>query len=255
MKNMSKFKVLFLLCIFQIGNSQSLNTTDSLKIQNKDNIKFKYTALILPAALMTYGIVGIESDDLKFFNEEIREEVLENIDTKFTIDDFSQFAPATAVYGLNFAGIKGKNNLKDRSIILATSYLMVGTSVYALKNITKIERPDGSSNNSFPSGHTATAFAGAEFLWQEYKDVSVWYGISGYVIAAGTGAFRIYNNRHWFTDVVMGAGIGILSTKAAYWLFPIINNHIFHSKNKNTTFMMAPIYTDKKLGMSFVINL
>ena len=104
----------------------------------------------------------------------------------------------------------------------------MGSSVYALKNITKIERPDGSSNNSFPSGHTATAFAGAEFLWQEYKDVNIWYGITGYAVATGTGIFRIYNARHWLSDVVMGAGIGILTTKIAYWIFPYIDNH--HSR-------------------------
>jgi membrane-associated phospholipid phosphatase len=60
-------------------------------------------------------------------------------------------------------------------------------SVLGLKSLAKVERPDGSANNSFPSGHTATAFCGAEFLWQEYKDVNILYGISGYVVAAGTG--------------------------------------------------------------------
>jgi membrane-associated phospholipid phosphatase len=56
--------------------------------------------------------------------------------------------------------------------------------------------------------------------WQEYKDVSIWYGISGYVVATGTGFFRMYNDRHWLTDVAAGAGIGILCTKTAYWLYP-----------------------------------
>jgi membrane-associated phospholipid phosphatase len=75
--------------------------------------------------------------------------------------------------------------------------------------MTRIERPDGSSYNS-SLGHTANAFASAEFLWQEYKDVSIWYGISGYIIASGTGVLRIYNNRHWLTDVAAGAGIDFM---------------------------------------------
>lgn len=58
---------------------------------------------------------------------------------------------------------------------------------------------DGIFNNSFPSEHTATAFAGAEILYKEYKDKSVWHGVGGYVVATGTGLFCIYNNRHWIT--------------------------------------------------------
>ena len=145
--------------------------------------------------------------------------------------------------------------MRDRSIILGTSYLLMGTSVYALKNITKIERPDHSGFNSFPSGHTATAFAGAEFLWQEYKDVSIWYGISGYLVATGTGIFRIYNDKHWLTDVAMGAGIGILSTKIAYWIFPYIDNHIFKSKKNINSAMVAPFYNGNQIGLGMVINL
>jgi membrane-associated phospholipid phosphatase len=131
---------------------------------------------------------------------------------------------------------------------------LVGTSVYTLKNTTKIERPDHSAFNSFPSGHTANAFSGAEFLWQEYKDVSVWYGISGYLVASGTGVFRIVNDRHWLTDVVAGAGIGILSTKIAYWVFPYMNKHIFKNKSNTNTAMLAPFYNGKQLGATFVLN-
>ena len=103
-------------------------------------------------------------------------------------------------------------------------------SVLGLKSLTKIERPDGSSNNYFPSEHTATAFSGAELLWQEYKNVNIWYGISGYIIATGTGLFGIYNDRYLLSDVAMVADIGILSTKIAYWIF-FLENKIFKSKS------------------------
>ena len=223
---------------------------DSIKKSTQETYKFNPKQLIIPAALFTYGIVAIESDYLKLINTELRDELSENIDEKVTIDDFSQYLPAASVYMLNNIGVEGKHNLKDRSIILATSYLLMSGSVTVLKGLTKIERPDASSDNSFPSGHTATAFSGAELLWQEYKDINIWYGISGYTVAA-TGFFRIYNGRHWLSDVAMGAGIGILSTKIAYWTFPYLKNHLFKSK-KEVGSVIAPFYNGKQFGVAMI---
>ena len=129
----------------------------------------------------------------------------------------------------------------------------MGGTVNIVKNTGNIERPDGSSNNSFPSGHTATAFMGAEFLYQEYKDVSIWYGISGYIVAAGTGYFRMYNNRHWLSDVAAGAGIGILSTKIAYWIHPLIKRSIFKDK-ESTNGIVMPFYNGKEFGLGMSIT-
>ncbi len=222
-------------------------------LQQPDNIHFKYSALIIPSALIAYGIVGIENDGLKIFNSEIREEITENIDGKFTIDDISQYVPFVSVYGLNAIGAKGKNSFKDRTIILGTAYLIMGSTVFCMKKITAIERPDGSGKTSFPSGHTATAFMGAEFLFQEYKDVSIWYGISGYAIAAGTGFFRLYNDRHWFTDVVAGAGIGIISTKIAYWLHPYMKRILFKDK-ETLDGVVLPFYNGKEYGIGLSMS-
>lgn len=246
--------LLFLILLLLVENiSGQTIQTDSTSYRTDTGFRLK--SLLIPTALIGYGIVGIESDGLKNFNAEIKEEVNENIDNRFTIDDFSQHAPTVAVYGLNALGVKGKNNFKNRTIILATSYLIMGSTVVALKNGSRIERPDGSSKNSFPSGHTATAFMGAEFLRHEYKDVSVWYGIAGYAIATGTGAFRVYNDRHWLTDVAAGAGIGILSTKIAYWINPFLQQKIFANKKDSAvsvTFM--PYYNGKQAGVGFLLS-
>lgn len=250
-----KRAVFFLIMIlgFVMQAQQSAEKeVDSLAIKNSLQLKFNKKQLIIPAVFITYGIVGLESDFLKGINAEVKEEVNENIDHKLTIDDFSQYAPAVSVYALGALGIKGKNNLRDKTIILTTSYLIMGLTVESLKKITHVERPDGSSFNSFPSGHTATAFMGAELLYQEYKDVSPWYGISGYVVAAGTGAFRMYNNRHWLTDVVAGAGIGILSTKAAYWLYPSVNKLLSSKKHQNRKSAFLPYYDGKQFGFGLV---
>lgn len=257
MKNLkNSILIIVVLFFFNLLNAQDLVVKDSVNNTLSKN-NFNYKQLFAPVALMSYGLIGIESDYIKDLNSQIKDEVVENIDHKITIDDFSQYAPVAAVYGLNAMGIKGKNNLKDRSIIIASSYLLMTSSILILKKSTKITRPDGSSNNSFPSGHTATAFAGAEFLWQEYKDISIWYGITGYAVASGTGIFRIYNDRHWLTDVAMGAGIGILSTKIAYWVYPLLNKQnqdykLETQKNYNT--MITPFYNGKQTGLSMVVQ-
>lgn len=182
---------LILLLIFLSGFAFGQQTDPEVQQNNNSDqneyFKFRYKDLIIPVFLIGYGIIGVENDGLKLFNSEIKEEIREHIDEKLTIDDFSQYAAFTSVYALNAFGIKGKHNFRDRTIMLGTSYLLMGTTVLGLKETLSVERPDGSSNNSFPSGHTATAFMGAEFLYQETKHVSVWYGITGYLVAAGTG--------------------------------------------------------------------
>ncbi|MDG1811409.1 MAG: phosphatase PAP2 family protein [Polaribacter sp.] len=243
---MKKTTLLIFLILGTLNVFSQNIKTDSLK--QKENIKFKYETLIVPTVLIGYGIVGLESHTLESINTNTRDEIIENIDNKFTIDDFSQYSPFLTVYGLNAIGIKGKNNFKDRTIILGTAYLIMGGTVNIIKRTGNVERPDGSSKNSFPSGHTATAFMGAEFLYQEYKDVSIWYGVAGYVVATGTGMFRMYNNRHWLTDVAAGAGIGILSTKIAYWIHPLIKRTIFKDRESANGIVM-PFYNGREYGL------
>ncbi|WP_449268641.1 phosphatase PAP2 family protein [Flavobacterium sp. U410] len=246
---MKLFLSFFILCIFYMVSGQTKNDTIS---KDKD-LKFNYKALIIPSVLIGYGIIGMESHTIQSYNNEIKDELTENIDDKITIDDFSQYSPAASVYVLNAVGIKGWHNIKDRTVILATAYAIMGGTVLTVKSTSRVERPDGSSNNSFPSGHTATAFMGAEFLYQEYKDVSIWYGITGYAVAAGTGFFRMYNDRHWLTDVMAGAGVGILSTKIAYWLHPVLKKSIFKNEKKTNKVVM-PYYNGNQYGVGLAIT-
>ena len=248
---MNKIKLFIFLIL---GTSSAFGQSTKIdSLQNKKQLKFKYEALIIPTVLIGYGIVGLESHTLQFINTETRDEITESIDSKLSIDDFSQYAPFLTVYGLNALGVKGKNNFKDRTIILGTAYLLMGGTVNILKRTGNVERPDGSSTNSFPSGHTATAFMGAEFLYQEYKDISILYGISGYVVATGTGVFRMYNNRHWLTDVAAGAGIGIISTKIAYWIHPLIKNALFRDL-ENTNGIVMPFYNGREYGLGMAVS-
>jgi len=140
------------------------------------------------------------------------------------LDDYLPFLPAVGVYGLNWAGVKGKNNFLDRSLIYLVSVSLAAATNGIIKGSTDVLRPDGSDYKSFPSNHTAIAFVSATFLHMEYKDQSIWYGIAGYSIATATGVLRMLNNEHWMSDVLVGAGIGILTTKVSYLLYPLVKN-------------------------------
>lgn len=251
---MKSFFVFFLSVYFVANHlyAQQPVVRDSIVKDSVAPRRFPYKALIIPSVLIGYGLVGMESGQLKSFNNQIRSEVTEDIDRKLTVDDFMQYTPTASVFALDALGVPAKHSLRDRTVIMATSYLLLSGTVFGLKSITKIERPDGSSRNSFPSGHTANAFAGAEFLRQEYGDQSVWYGVAGYAVATGTGLFRMYNNRHWLTDVAAGAGIGILSTKIAYWVQPYLTQKLFKDKKGKTMTAVAPSYDGQHFGLGLV---
>jgi len=213
--------------------------------------KITLRAFIIPATLIAYGVTSLESHDLRNLNHKVREEVyLENPHKLLPVDDYLQYAPAAAVYALNLAGIKGLNNFRDRTMIYLMSDIILNVAVSGGKSITHELRPDESNYLSFPSGHTAHAFASAEFLRQEYKDVSPWYGYAGYAVAAATGYLRMYNNRHWLSDVAAGAGVGIASTKLAYWLYPKIKQ-VFFERAKTGSIIM-PGYSNGQLALNFV---
>lgn len=139
------------------------------------------------------------------------------------IDNYTQFAPAMLALGLNVAGVEGRSNLGRFAVSSALAYGIMAGIVNPIKYGAKEMRPDGSTRNSFPSGHTATAFVSATILHKEYGLTrSPWYSIAGYGVATATGVMRVLNNRHWVSDVLSGAGIGIFSTELAYGISDII---------------------------------
>jgi membrane-associated phospholipid phosphatase len=131
-------------------------------------------------------------------------------------DDILQYVPIVIVYGLDLLKVKAKNDLLNRTLLLVKSEILVNGIAQLLKATTHIKRPDSNNDESFPSGHTAQAFAAATFMHKELGDKSVWYSIGAYTMASTVGAFRVFNNRHWVSDVLVGAGLGILSTDLVY---------------------------------------
>lgn len=203
-------------------------------------------AIAVPLMLTATGLytqVDNESSLNKYEVREERNEWAPNFHTH--IDNYLQYASIAAVYGLNLARVKGKNDFANRSALLIKSEIIVGVLTFTIKNVTTVQRPDSSSPNSFPSGHTAQAFAVATFMAKEYGDKSIWYSIGAYSVATSVGIMRVMNNRHWITDVLVGAGVGIFSTNMAY----LTHQYKWGKKHKKTgQTSIIPSY-DGKTGM------
>jgi len=100
-------------------------------------------------------------------------------------------------------------NDKQGQMEFYKSYGVTIGATYALKYSIREKRPDTNEHDSFPSGHTASAFSGATFIHQRY---GLKYAILPYILAVYTGYTRVDANRHYVHDVVAGALLGSLSS-------------------------------------------
>ncbi len=139
------------------------------------------------------------------------------------IDNYTQFLPLALTMGLHLGGYEGRSDWPRWWASAAMSAAIMAGFVNGFKYTVKEMRPDGSTRNSWPSGHTATAFMAATILHKEYGLTrSPWFSVGGYAVATATGVMRVLNNRHWISDVLSGAGIGILSTELAYGITDLL---------------------------------
>ncbi len=138
------------------------------------------------------------------------------------VDNYLQYLPAAVMVGMKACGVESRSSWSRMLVSDAFSAALMGGIVFVIKNTAQVERPDGSNHHSFPSGHTATAFMTATMLNKEYGYKSPWVGIGAYSAATATGLMRIANNKHWLSDVLAGAGIGIITTEIGYLLADLI---------------------------------
>lgn len=161
-------------------------------------------------------------------------------------DNYLQYLPAATMIGLKIGGVKGRSSWGRMLVSDAFSAIIMAATVNTLKTTIHVTRPDGSNKHSFPSGHTATAFMTATMMSKEYGSVSPWFSIGAYSVATATGLTRQLNNKHWLSDVMVGAGIGILSTEIGYFLADLI------FKDKGITDHPVTEIFDKKHKPSFL---
>jgi hypothetical protein len=123
-----------------------------------------------------------------------------------TIGD-ARMQMAAAVATLAAGKISGQQKLSLVGSDLIRAQIVAGGLSFATKFAVQRTRPDG-TNYSFPSGHTATAFATATVL---QRDLGWKWGIPAYTAAAYVGASRVEDKRHFLSDVAFGAAIGLVA--------------------------------------------
>lgn len=230
--------------------------SDSTSFYDCDSIRFKsrfdrkvdafsssrlYQMTYIGVPLIIGGVI-IKSEDNHFRN--LRNDYLPRFNRH--ADDYLQYTPAVVILGMKVLGVEGRSSWKRMIISDTFSTLLTGSVVILLKQTTHVTRPDESNNRSFPSGHTATAFMSATMLTKEYGHKTPWIGIGAYTAASATGLMRMANNKHWLSDVLAGAGIGILSTELGYYLADLI------FKEKGLNLFKATEMSDRMDKPSFI---
>ncbi len=118
---------------------------------------------------------------------------------------------AGGAFALYAAGAAlGEPNMRGAAGEMARSLVYTGVTVTALKMGVQRTRPDG-GGWSFPSGHTAAAFAVAPVLAHRFGRLAA---IPAYVLAVGTGLGRMEDRKHYLSDVIAGAAIGLTVGRA-----------------------------------------
>ena len=212
-KTVGKLIVILLCPLFFIaGHAQKIDSAIPIK-----PLRYSKKQFYIPVALTMSGI-GLSGNGTESLKNQIVEERNDLIPTfKTKLDNYLQFSPLALTYGFEAIGMKPKTDILNRSVIVLKSELVMLAAVTVLKNATHVLRPDSSGYASFPSGHTAQAFAAATIFAEEYGYRYKWVPYLSYSLASTVGILRMAKNKHYLSDVLVGAGLGILSTKVSYW--------------------------------------
>ena len=211
--------------------------------------KLTYKSFIAPTVLLATGAVLLNSE----LNGDIQTKSSKVFGATFRsgADNIFPFVPIAQIYLGKTLGFEPKTNYRNQTvnILVANTATVIVTEI--AKRIAKRTRPDLSDNMSFPSGHSAVAFTNATLLYYEYKDSNFWYASSGFLFAGATAAFRLANNKHYASDVLAGAGIGMVSGIIFSHVSPLKSIRV--SKKTNTTAFIYP-QIGNQIGLGAIIN-
>jgi membrane-associated phospholipid phosphatase len=229
----------------QTLDGQNLLFQDSIILTTPAKKNF-FQKAALPISFIAAGTLLSNSDFEKDLQQFVRQQTGD--DFLYRVDDYTRFAPIATLYLADIAGVKAKNHWFDQSKNLFIAGYATDWITFKIKEWVFKTRPTGRQSNSFPSGHTSFAFVGSSVLYHEFKDTSTWLAYSGHFFATTTGGFRVANNEHFITDVVVGAGIAMLITELVYHFDPIIPWNPF---KKSTGVTLFPTLNNDEMGLSF----
>lgn len=202
-------------------DSLAADTLAPVPVPSGCDFRLRPRDIIIPAAVVGFSAFTARNGWLRKKRDVIQDALSPRRGIRTTVDDYLQYVPSATVLALNaFYDRQGTRRFVDRMGVHLVAFATMTALTQGLKYTVRERRPDSGARNSFPSGHTATAFMGAELLRIEYTHISPWIGYAGYAVAATTAWLRIYNNRHYLNDVLAGAAIGIFSSRFATWLYP-----------------------------------
>lgn len=243
--------LMLIVCDYSIAQD-SINSecVDSVPII-ETHTKFNYRQLAVPSVMIAVGAFGVSNNWFVKRKTQLRDKIgAWRGDNRFRIDDYAQYLPVVSNVLMGCVGVKSRHSFKERVAVTATAYAAMGIMVNGVKWMVNERRPDSSNLNSFPSGHTATAFMGAELIRVEYGNV---FGTIAYVFSTCIGLLRIYNDRHWLNDVIAGAGFGILSARIGYWLLPF-ERRLFGWKKSKPAVVVSPFYNPNLRDVGLAVS-
>jgi membrane-associated phospholipid phosphatase len=242
-----KLQTLFLLSMLLMNlEYKCYAETDSTRLVSKREVSFKRE--ILPVTLIAIGS-ALNYSNFRYY---VKSEIANTTNTR--LDNYIQYEPIAELYIADLAGIKHKNTIWNQTKYLAIAEIITSALVQSLKLITRVERPNGGTL-SFPSGHTSNAFTSATVLYEEFREENLAVALSGYGFSTATGILRMTNNKHWISDVLAGAGIGILVTHLVYSLEPLKNWKPLCLNKKYIIFPSINIYNNyAALGLHFQLK-
>ncbi|MCL1821331.1 MAG: phosphatase PAP2 family protein [Prolixibacteraceae bacterium] len=187
--------------------------TSPIRWQGKEWLKF--TAF----AGTTAALITIDKPVKKIFDKS-HSNFLDNV-SKYGFEPMGNYYAGAAIAGFFAYGMFADDSRsRSTALLTAESFIISGVLVRIPKYLAGRPRPDTSDSpwewqgpfngKSFPSGHTTSAFAVASVIAYQYKE-TLWVPITAYSLATLTGVSRIYDNKHWLSDVFAGAVIGTIT--------------------------------------------